>query len=224
MSRNLKTESEVAHAAPALSRARSVQIFARKAKKHAQRGFTLIEMMVAVALIGLLATLVSGSFSGDASKGAKLLADMTTIRDSVIRAKLDLGGVPKRLSVLWTRTDASAGNMFNGIVATTTWSGPYIERQSVDANNKITFPTIADAATVNIEREAASAANGGNLSFVYFLRAENIPRPIIAEFMKKCTGKDDTDANSVTFANGSCRTSVGSSEVGTVDIRITDSR
>lgn len=197
----------------------------KNAVKHTnQSGFSLIEMLVALALIALLATLIFSTYSGDSSKATKLLSDMTTIRDSANRAKTELGGIPSRLSVLWNRTDATAANMYNGVASTNTWNGPYIERQGTDATNNITVPTIADAATISMNREAADATNGGNYTWVYFLRANNIPNPIITEFIKKCAGTD-TVANA-TFLNSSCRATPGTGavEFGTVDIKITDSR
>ncbi|MCO4087442.1 MAG: prepilin-type N-terminal cleavage/methylation domain-containing protein [Limnohabitans sp.] len=193
-------------------------------RAHKQKGFTLMELAVVLGIIAVLASVIIGSFSGDSSKATKLLADMTTIGNSVNRAKMELGGVPSRLSVLWNRTDAVAGNMFNGITATTTWGGPYVERQPVDASNNITVSTVADAATISINREAASAANGGNYTWVYFLRASNVPNPIITEYIKKCAGTDAVAT--VTFANGKCRATLGTgaTEFGTVDMKITDSR
>jgi len=189
-----------------------------------QGGFTMIELMVVLVVIGLLAALIAPQFSGDSSKATKLLADMTTVKDSVNRAKVEIGGVPNRLSVLWNRTDATASNMFNGIAATNTWNGPYIERQPTDGSNNISILSVADAATISVNREAASAANGGNYTWVYYLRANNIPNPIITEFIKKCSGTDVV-ANA-SFVNGSCRATPGSgaTEFGTVDIKISDSR
>ena len=189
-----------------------------------QKGFTLMELAVVLGIIAVLASVIIGSFSGDSSKATKLLADMTTLSNSVNRAKMELGGIPSRLSVLWTRTDAVAGNMFNGIAATTTWGGPYVERQPVNATNNITVSSVADAASISINREAQSAANGGNYTWVYFLRADNIPNPIITEFIKKCAGTDAVAT--VTFANGKCRATLGTgaTEFGTVDMKITDSR
>ena len=189
-----------------------------------QRGFTLPELLIGIAIVALFATLIVSTFSGDSSKGAKLLSDMTTLKDALNRAKTDMGGIPNRFSVLWTRTDAVAANMFNGVLATDTWSGPYVERETTDAANNITATTITDTATISIAREAAGAANGGNFNWVYFIRSSNIPNPVITEALKKCTGR--VDAAAVTFANGVCRATLGAgtTEIGTFDVKVADSR
>lgn len=190
-----------------------------------QNGFTLIELIVVLSVIVVLATFVASKFSGDSSKAVKLFADMRTLSDSIQRTVVDLGGVPSRLSVLWNRADATAGNMFNGISATNSWNGPYTERQPTDANNAITETSIADATTINIAREAANlATNGGNYTWVYYLRASNVPNPIIIEAIKKCANTD-TVANA-TFINGPCRATLGtgSVEFGTFDVKVSDSR
>lgn len=194
----------------------------RKAK---QNGFTLIELIIVLSVIVVLATFVASKFSGDSSKAVKLFADMKTLSDSVQRSVVDLGGVPSKLSVLWNRADATSSNMFNGITATNSWNGPYIERQPTDSNNAITETSIADSTTIAIAREAANlSTNGGNYTWVYYLRASNVPNTIIIEAIKKCANTD-TVANA-TFVNGPCRATIGSGSVeyGTFDVKISDSR
>lgn len=190
-----------------------------------QKGFTAIEALAIMAILALLATLMASLFSGDSSKAVKLFADMKTIADTTNRAVLDLGGVPNRLSVLWNRTDAVAGNMFNGIAATNSWSGPYLERQPTDAANNITESSISDATTINIAREAGNpTTNGSNYTWVYYLRASNVPNPVIIEAIKKCANTDVV--TNATFVNGKCRATLGAGavEVGTFDLKVSDSR
>ncbi len=191
---------------------------------HQQRGFSLVEMGVVLVVMAVIAAVFLESFSGNTSKAVRLLTDMTTISNSVKRAQSELGGIPSKLSILWNRSDATAANMFNGILATNSWNGPYMERQATDASNLIKEPDVADSATISIHREAASAANGGNYTWVYFVRGNNIPNPIIEEFMKKCVGT--TTQSDWTFAKGKCRATMGTgaTEIGTVEMMIADSR
>lgn len=189
-----------------------------------QAGFSLIELLAGLMIMALLAGALMTVFSGDASKATRLYADMTAVRNALNRAKMDMGGVPSRLSVLWNRADAETStNFFNNVPGVGTWSGPYLERQPTDSSNLITINSVVDGGTISVGREAASATNGGNFSWVYFVSAANIPNPIIAEFMKRCTGRDNA---SPTFATSSCRATpgTGGTEVGTVEMRVTDSR
>jgi prepilin-type N-terminal cleavage/methylation domain-containing protein len=193
-------------------------------RNNQQSGFTLIELIVVLAVIVALSTFVASKFTGDSSKAVKLFADMKTLSDSVQRAVVDLGGVPSKLSVLWNKADATSSNMYNGITATNSWSGPYIERQPTDSSNAITATSIADSTTIAIAREAANlSTNGGNLTWVYYLRASNVPNAVIIEAIKKCANTD-TVANA-TFVNGQCRATAGTTvEYGTFDVKISDSR
>lgn len=214
------TQKEGSSALLSLEKHLQESIAARK-----QCGFTLVELVVVLAVIVVLATFMASKFSGDSSKAVKLFSDMKTLSDSTQRAVVDLGGVPNRLSVLWNRTDATAGNMFNGIAANNNWSGPYIERQPTDANNAITESSIGDATTITIAREAANAAtNGGNYTWIYYLRASNVPNAVIIEAIKKCVNTDIVA--SATFVSGQCRATLGSgaTEFGSFDVKVSDSR
>jgi prepilin-type N-terminal cleavage/methylation domain-containing protein len=221
-----KVEPQNGHTAQASAAQQSTvqRLRTLRATLRTQRGMTLIEIMVVIAVLGLLAGVFMSQYSGDKSKATRLLTNMKVVSDATNRAKMDMGGIPNRLSVLWTRTDAIAGNMFNGVAGTNSWSGPYMERQPVDASNNIQEQAIGDATTITIAREAASASNGGNFTWVYYLRASNVPNAVITEFIKTCANTD-TVANA-TFANGQCRATpgTGATEVGTVDFKIADSR
>jgi prepilin-type N-terminal cleavage/methylation domain-containing protein len=221
-----KVEPQSGHTAQARAPQQSTLLRLRtpRATLRTQRGMTLIEIMVVIAVLGLLAGVFMSQYSGDKSKATRLLTNMKTVSTATNRAKMDMGGIPNRLSVLWNRTDATAGNMFNGIAGTNSWAGPYMERQPVDASNNIQEQAIGDATTISIAREAASVSNGGNYTWVYYLRASNVPNAIITEYVKTCSNTDTVA--SATFANGQCRATLGTgaTEVGTVDFKIADSR
>lgn len=71
-------------------------------KIRSQRGFTLIEVVAAAALIGILATMLMPSLSGanDRVKNAKLSNDLAAIDQAIQLYRMDTGKVPTNLEAL----------------------------------------------------------------------------------------------------------------------------
>jgi general secretion pathway protein G len=100
---------------------RSIEIGKREAR--GSDGFTLIELMIVVSIIGILATLAVPSYQSSVMKAkeAALRQDLSTIRDVLDQHKADQGKYPPSLLAL-----VDAGYLrgipkdpFTG--ATTTW-------------------------------------------------------------------------------------------------------
>lgn len=182
----------------------------------------MIELMVVVAILGVLAAFAMSKMDTSTSKATRLYNDMSTTKGALLRAKMDMGAFPNNLTALWIKANASAANMYGGLNGTASWNGAYMEPQPVDSSNAVKSVAIADTTIFNITREAAAAAtNGGNYTWVYYLRASNVPNPIIYKFLKVCAGSED--ARTVSFVNAPCRaTPDTSTEYGTVDLRVDD--
>ena len=71
-------------------------------KIRSQRGFTLIEVVAAAALIGILATMLMPSLLGanDRVKNAKLSNDLAAIDQAIQLYRMDTGKVPANLEAL----------------------------------------------------------------------------------------------------------------------------
>ena len=87
------------------------------------RGFTLLELLVVVAIVGLLAALVGPRFFGQLSKSKQQTtkAQIEAFRKALDTYKLDVGRYPateQGLQVLLTRP----GN-------DTKWNGPYLDKE-----------------------------------------------------------------------------------------------
>src|SRR5216684_748524 len=69
---------------------------AMKKVKKAEQGFTLIEIMVVILILGLLATIVVQSLRGatDKAKRTKAIADIAELKTALDRFYIDNGSYP----------------------------------------------------------------------------------------------------------------------------------
>ena len=98
---------------------------ARKPWRRSQDGFTLIELMVVILIIGLLATIVVQNLRSatDKAKRVKAQADISQLKSALDRYYLDAGSYPTTEQGLAALIAApSTGN------DPADWSGPYIEK------------------------------------------------------------------------------------------------
>lgn len=89
-----------------------------------RKGFTLIEMMLVVAIIGLLAAMVMPKLAGRSQKAriAVTKADVTVNAPLAIDLyEIDLGKFPGTLD-----------DLFENKVNKDTWSGPYLKQRPID--------------------------------------------------------------------------------------------
>jgi general secretion pathway protein G len=72
------------------------EVIAMKSRRYNQDGFTLIEIMVVILILGLLATIVVQSLRGaaDKAKKTKAQADMAELKTALDRYYLDNGYYP----------------------------------------------------------------------------------------------------------------------------------
>jgi general secretion pathway protein G len=101
-------------------------ISSRRTLRHSQDGFTLIELMVVILIIGLLATIVVQNLRSatDKAKRVKAQADISQIKSALDRYYLDAGSYPtsdQGLPALIAAPSTSENDPKD-------WGGPYIER------------------------------------------------------------------------------------------------
>lgn len=89
-------------------------------RKHRQRGFTLIEILIVVIIIGLIASLVAPNLIGryERSKEEIAKAQVEMLSSGVLSFKLDVDRFPKSLDELVKSTEPK-------------WRGPYLSKQTI---------------------------------------------------------------------------------------------
>ncbi len=88
-----------------------------------RRGFSLVELMVVIAIIGLLATVVTVSVIGQKEEAdrTRVQSDMKAISDALDLHRLNCGNYPNSLEGLMSNT-----------VNSNRWKGPYLKEAAVD--------------------------------------------------------------------------------------------
>jgi general secretion pathway protein G len=106
------------------------EVIAMKSRRYNQDGFTLIEIMVVILILGLLATIVVQSLRGaaDKAKTTKAQADLAEIKTALDRYYLDNGFYPTTDQGLTALVSPPS----SGRVPANYESGGYIERLPTD--------------------------------------------------------------------------------------------
>lgn len=129
-----------------------------------QRGFTLIELMIVVAIIGILASMAISAFQAYSVR-AQISEGLTLagpVQSAVVEFNIDNGGFP-------------ADNATAGLEIPTSYSGGYVASISVtgpvisitygnDASSQITGQTVTLTAIPNLGSISWVCATGGVIS------------------------------------------------------------
>ncbi len=94
-------------------------------KKRLSGGFTLIEMMVVIVILGVLALVLVVSFAGkdDKAKKAATRSIIEQVSNQIEEFKMDHGQYPQSLEELRRRP---------GFVSDDDWTGPYLKKKPKD--------------------------------------------------------------------------------------------
>lgn len=172
----------------------------RKQNNGKQGGFTLLEMMVVVTLLGILAAALIPKISLGKSKGALLYSTMADYGKALSNFKNDTACYPTKLSALYDKTQADSS--FCGIDLRDTWREPYIGKATFDSSGNIQISQIVTGVTISILQEPNSTGTA------WVLRATGVPNDILKEAGISCNGSNSQV--------GKCTTTPGSA-TGTLD-------
>jgi len=102
------------------------------------RGFTLVEILVTLLLIGLLIAVVVPSVINQAAKGevSRVAEDLEAVRNAARLFRIDVGRWPGQLQQLVQRPASGATDVFGATIPDGLlgrWNGPYLETGTIPA-------------------------------------------------------------------------------------------
>lgn len=164
-----------------------------------QRGFTLIEILVALAILSVIALLASNAFDGSRSKAQAMIGLMRQVADANLQLKTDTGCYVKNPQALFdTAAAALPANNYCSRNFGQTWSRQYLAQYGVNGVGDLVVDKIAAEVTVGFGTEVM----GGKKQ--YFVHLSNVPKDIIKQGLIECNGDGLTKGS---FSVNRCRTS-----------------
>lgn len=173
-----------------------------------QAGFTLVELLVVLALIVLLSSLYIFNDDSSKSKGKVMYSSMVEYSNAMVRAKTDVACHFNRVDALWLQASASTSSC--GLDLRPQWQGPYTRPANVDATGNVVLANLGPTLTLSIR----SAAGGSGTQ--WFVRASNVPNEFIQHALVACNGS--------ATATGKCVGATGAAGLGTFDLQFDETR
>ncbi|MDP6379910.1 MAG: prepilin-type N-terminal cleavage/methylation domain-containing protein [Phycisphaerae bacterium] len=122
----------------------------KPSQKRACRGFTLVEILIVVIILGILAAIVIPQISGftTTSREAALKQNLKTIRSQLgVYYHEHTSGYPDEFVAQMTRWTDPAGNVSNSPSAVY-YRGPYLEQMPANPYTNSSSVTVIDDASV----------------------------------------------------------------------------
>ena len=168
-----------------------------------QSGFTLIEVLVAVFIAAIIASVTYLAINLSSSKGKALYVAMASVAHSAEAFDANLGTYPTVYAALY---DPKFGknpnyNAFRLDLANT-WDGPYAKPRNTGPDGNLHLNNIASGITIAFQTMSPgnAGANSGGLGYQFAVVATGVPNAIAHEAVNACNGNNGKNPT----ASGAC--------------------
>lgn len=169
-----------------------------------QKGFTLLEMVIAISILAVMGAVVVLSYNGSKAKAQALVAAMDEYGGAQQRLKADTSCYSRSLGALFDRNDASgAAKSWCGADLSRQWNGPYVKPvvKTTDDPAVLQLGSIAPDLTLTIGRVESTYSGSTIGTYKWYIVAQGVPSEIATQALVACNGTDDANnASSSTTA------------------------
>lgn len=189
---------------------------ARMGKKQA--GFSLVEMIIAgVLMVGLLMASGVFTFSGDQSKSTNMLSIIKELGSAATRYNASTSMMPLAPVSLFDKSKNTATDTFEGVAATSSWRGPYINGFAAGTSGEYKLDSYVAGASATYARITTGLPSGSSVG--YEVVASGLPESIVKQGIADCNGTDVSAALPTDHSGGQkCSGSVdGTTGIGQIN-------
>ncbi len=172
-------------------------------EKHTESGFTLLELIVVIVILGVLAAVALPYFTTSSAKGKALYLGLVSVSHDASHFGVSLGTYPTHYEAMINNTfGESAANNTSGISLANTWNGPYAKTANVNASGDLVLNQVGTGVTVTFA-PVTPGADGlpSGLPYQYAAVANNVPPAIANAAVNLCNGQSN---NTTAASGGSC--------------------
>jgi len=166
--------------------------------KAKSAGFTIIELVVAIAIIGILAATMTSTMSTDRAKVTSIIDTSAQIKASLARFNADTGCYPHKLDALFVQADATGTAADVGFCTssvTAAWRELYLDSTGYNAaTNGLLSTQFGPSSEITTGYDAVSGT--------YFLNISNIPTTILNKAVNQCNNAAATATPTSAWGNG----------------------
>lgn len=169
-------------------------------KKKRQGGFSIIELMVTIVIIGILISVIGPKLKTTNAKATAVLDNSNTISAALARFNADTGCYPVRIQALFNKADATGAATDTGFCTSdvsSSWREQYMDVVDFDAAaNTLKMPKFGSGVTLKTSYDSTVTPA------VWSVDITSLPTEVAETAVRTCNNQDIAATIPTAWASG----------------------